>query len=109
MSRTTALCGTTSITGWLASPVGKPKMVADFMHFLHADDPAAGSNALREVVQDTGGFESEFRIKRTNGAVRWTAGFGKVTERYEGRAFHRAGGMYDVTERHEPGRNSRRR
>lgn len=83
------------------TPDRKPKGVAEFMQYVHPEDHANVSEAMRHAVEESGLYKAEFRIVRTNGAVRWMSGFGKVMERHEGRATRMTGVMFDVTERHE--------
>ncbi|HEY1048889.1 MAG TPA: PAS domain-containing sensor histidine kinase, partial [Prosthecobacter sp.] len=82
-------------------PDHKEKKTADFLAYVHPDDCAAVKEALRVGMEESGIYQAEFRIVRTDGTVRWMCGFGKAIESRGGRAVRMGGVMYDVTERHE--------
>jgi len=72
---------------------------ANVQALLHPDDV----NALREVIahfeKGTQAYETEFRIVRPDGEVRWCAGTAAATVEKDGRTIRVSGVTVDITER----------
>ncbi len=73
-----------------------------FLEFICPEDLAYVKNQLAEVMGETGIYSAEFRIIRENDqAMRWMNGYGRVTERVNGKPTRISGVMFDCTERRE--------
>jgi signal transduction histidine kinase len=60
---------------------------------------AALKKAMKDAVEETGVFRSEFRIRRADdGMTGWMNGYGKVVAKVNGRATRMIGVMYDISE-----------
>ncbi len=82
--------------------VEQPKPSAYFVQFVHPDDVAAVTGALREAIEETGLYRMDaFRIIRLDGQVRWMSGYGKTVAYIEGKASRMVGVMYEITARIE--------
>ena len=76
--------------------------VQDAFHFLqavHADDRPALDAAVARVLAKGGDYESEFRIVRADGEVRWLVSRGRVLHDEVGRSSRLVGVTFDITER----------
>ena len=72
----------------------------DFIKRVYPEDSGNVQGSLTEAIEKTGVYKAEFRIKRDdNGEVRWMNGYGRVTERKNGKATRMTGVMLDSTER----------
>jgi PAS domain S-box-containing protein len=67
---------------------------------LHPEDRAATERAYARAADD-GEFETEFRVVRPDGAVRWVAGRGQVFRDGAGRPVRLLGVNMDITDRKE--------
>ncbi|MBE7178458.1 MAG: PAS domain-containing protein, partial [Mucilaginibacter polytrichastri] len=73
-----------------------------FLEFVYPEDMALVKQQLAEVVGNAGVYIAEFRIRRKdNGKLRWMSGYGRVTERENGKPTRISGVMYDSTDRRE--------
>ena len=74
----------------------------DFLSQIHEEDLAYVKKQLFEAAETTGVYFAEFRIVRQdNGRIRWMTGYGRVTEREEGKATRMTGVMFDSTKQKE--------
>jgi PAS domain S-box-containing protein len=70
-----------------------------WLQFVVPEDVAATQQTVREAVAKGGDFAAEFRVRRSDGAVRWVAAIGRV-ESDAGRAPRRLLGVnIDITDR----------
>lgn len=73
-----------------------------FLSFIYPEDISLVKQQLGEVVGKTGIYTAEFRIRRhDDNKLRWMSGYGRVTERENGKPTRVSGVMYDSTERRE--------
>ena len=77
------------------------RTIDDFRSRVHPEDRDRIATALDEAVRVTGGFDSEYRIVRPGGEVRWLAARGRVLHDVEGRPVRLLGAAYDITEQQE--------
>src|SRR5262249_47402991 len=66
---------------------------------LHPDDVAAAERAHAVAAANGGEFDTEFRVVRPDGTVRWLAGRGQVFRDGDGRPSRLVGVNVDVTDR----------
>ena len=74
----------------------------DAFHFLqavHADDRAGLDAVVARVLAKGGDYESEFRVLRADGEVRWLVSRGRVLHNEAGRSSRLVGVNFDITER----------
>jgi PAS domain S-box-containing protein len=74
----------------------------DAFHFLqavHADDRAGLDAVVARVLAKGGDYESEFRVLRADGEVRWLVSRGRVLHNEAGRTSRLVGVNFDITER----------
>jgi PAS domain S-box-containing protein len=70
-----------------------------FLSLVKPEDRASVSQAIGRAVEQGDWYESEFRIVRPDGAVRWILGKGKVLRDAAGRPLRMLGVKMDVTDR----------
>ena len=68
---------------------------------LHPDDRGAAEERVAAALRDGSLLDSEYRIVRPDGSVRWINALGRTTRDAEGRAVRMAGLCIDITERKE--------
>jgi len=73
--------------------------VEDFRRTVHPDDRSLVWKAVQDAMQNCKPYLAEFRIVRTDGAVRWVAAKGKFYYSHEGEAERMVGVAVDITER----------
>lgn len=71
----------------------------EWIQLVHAEDRQRVREELRRAVEGSQPYDTEFRIVRPDGTVRWLMGKGKVYRDAEGRAVRMLGINMDVTER----------
>ena len=82
------------------APEGGAPDLETFFACIHPDDRTRMRSMLERVVRDGGGFETEFRIRRTpDGEQRWLAVAGDATPAGPGKAARLVGVNINVTER----------
>jgi PAS domain S-box-containing protein len=69
------------------------------LEFVLPEDHARTQQAVQEAMARGGQFSFEFRVRRTDGAVRWLASIGSVEAEAEGAAPRLRGVNIDITER----------
>jgi two-component system CheB/CheR fusion protein len=70
-----------------------------FQRLIHPEDRALVAAAIRRALQEKAGYDVEFRTRRPDGGVQWTAGKGRVLRDETGRAVRMIGVGMDVTGR----------
>lgn len=70
-----------------------------FLDMVHPEDRPIIEQSARRAIDGTGRYDSEYRIRRPDGSVRWMAGRGDVIRDESGRATHMVGITMDITER----------
>lgn len=80
------------------SPEGFDGRLTTFLNLVHPDDLAAVQQVLDAAAQGKD-FDGQFRIVRTDGAVRWIHGSGVVRPDHFGKPSRLIGINYDVTDR----------
>jgi PAS domain S-box-containing protein len=73
--------------------------VGDLRKRVHPEDAEAVDTAMAEAREKRGPYASEFRVVRTDGAVRWVSAKGKYYFNRNGEAERMLGIATDVTER----------
>ena len=69
-----------------------------WMRYLHPDDRGAAEMALREAVDGTKPFDTEFRIVWSDGSLHYLRVVATVTRDETGRALRMVGTNWDITE-----------
>jgi PAS domain S-box-containing protein len=72
-----------------------------YLSRIHPDDAPAFQKALKELLQNGSPSESEYRIVRPDGSVRWVYGQRETAYDAQGRPIHLLGTVLDITERKE--------
>ncbi len=72
---------------------------ADAQHMVVADDRVACANAERAAIAGQGDYAVEFRLRRTDGQVRWHAAQGRVLRDAQGTALSMIGVTQDISDR----------
>ena len=70
-----------------------------FYSYVHSDDVLRVRQELKAAIEQKTEFNSEFRIDRADGELRWLVARGKVTDDANGNANKVIGINYDITER----------
>jgi PAS domain S-box-containing protein len=90
--------------------VGLPDFDGNFASFgklLHPEDETHALSTVARVLADGGEYRDEFRIIRSDGAVRWLSNRGKVCYDEQGKAERLIGTVQDVSARKEVERELR--
>ncbi len=72
-----------------------------FFKNVHPDDVANLRQAWQAAVEGRASYESEFRIIRPDGSIRWMIGLGEVVRDQNGNVIQLFGLNWDVTTEHE--------
>lgn len=72
---------------------------AGFFRLVHPEDVDRVRSTVRSAIDGRRIYESEFRIVRPDGAVRWVANLGRASWDEEGRPLSVSGTITDITER----------
>jgi PAS domain S-box-containing protein len=84
----------------LGLPVGDGRVSTnDFFARVHPEDAAGLKAELKHAFENQKEFRAEFRVIRADGAERWIAGAGRVTQDAEGKPAKMIGIHQDITER----------
>ncbi len=70
-----------------------------FLDLILPEDRPAVEEAARRALEGQGRYESEYRIRKPDGTIRWLAGRGNVIRDATGRATHMVGITMDVSDR----------
>jgi PAS domain S-box-containing protein len=70
-----------------------------FLQMVHPDDRALLDATLARVLTQGGDYESEFRVVRADGEVRWLVSRGRVLHDAQGRSSRLVGVNFDITDR----------
>ena len=70
-----------------------------FYSYIHPDDVLRVRQELKAAIEQKTEFDSEFRINRADGELRWLASHGRVISDKDGDADKVIGINYDITER----------
>ena len=70
-----------------------------FIASIHEDDQDEVWQALNEAVEETDNFEAEYRVRGTNGEMRWVIARGEVEYDANGNQVRMNGALLDITER----------
>jgi PAS domain S-box-containing protein len=68
---------------------------------VHPEDRAARDRTIKTAIETRGEYESEFRVRQPDGAVRWINSRGRCVETDEGAGLKLLGILMDVTARKE--------
>jgi PAS domain S-box-containing protein len=82
-----------------ASPVGDAITLDAVFARIHADERAQLEAVMRKAMVDGGAFQSEFRIVRPDGNIRYIACFGGTDHGEDGEPAGLIGTVQDITER----------
>ncbi|MEG3439915.1 PAS domain S-box protein [Pannus brasiliensis CCIBt3594] len=83
----------------------RPLTYQDWLERVHPDDRPELDDALPEVLQGDRAFDTEFRIVRPDGEIRWIASIAIVQKDSRGRPARMVGINHDITERKQAGEN----
>ncbi len=72
---------------------------ADFLNLVHPDDAEANGIAIEKAIRGEQEYNTEFRIIRADGQVRWLAAHGKIVKFNDGRPMRFVGLNWDITDR----------
>ena len=72
---------------------------ADFLKLVHPEDVEANRIAIEKTLRGEGDYDTEFRIIRMDGQVRWLAAHGKIVQFDDERPMRFVGLNWDITER----------
>jgi two-component system CheB/CheR fusion protein len=72
---------------------------ADFLRLVHPEDIEANRIAIERTIRGEGDYDTEFRIIREDGQVRWLAAHGKAVRFDDGRPLRFVGLNWDITDR----------
>lgn len=86
---TAAICGVGDISDNVFKVIGER---------IHPDDHDEVNRIWQKCVQERTGYSHEYRIIRTDGAVRWVLSRGQVTEGADGSPAYFSGILADITE-----------
>jgi len=85
---------------WLYGlPADQPPTFEDWLNLVHPDDRERVQSTLRESLEITHAWDTEYRVVRPDGSVRWLLGKGAVFLDDSGRPIRITGVNLDVTER----------
>ena len=70
-----------------------------FVSHIHPQDRPLITDLLSKAVEEQTLFDTEFRIIRDDGVLRWMSGYGRVIEQQQGRSVRMSGVMFDITDR----------
>lgn len=70
-----------------------------FVDLVYPEDRGSVEEAARTAIEGAGHYNSEYRIRRSDGTVSWMAGRGKVIRDDAGRATGMVGVTMDITDR----------
>jgi len=73
--------------------------IDDFRQRVHPEDQTFVSNAVQDALENQKPYIAEFRVVRTDGAVRWVTAQGKFYYSLEGEPERMLGIAVDITER----------
>jgi PAS domain S-box-containing protein len=82
-----------------AAPGAFSPKEGDWLEYLLPEDRVPVRRAFEAIAARGGEFQEEFRIRRTDGVVRWIACIGRVEQRSDGKATRMHGVNIDVTDR----------
>ena len=79
----------------------EPRGFDQFLQSLHPDDQEPVSHAVAKSMNGDGEYESEYRIRLPNGAIRWLVSRGRVEFNRAGKPSLMRGVSLDITRRKE--------
>lgn len=80
-------------------PPGDEVTYTQFQECVHADDRAARDRVMRQALQTHGSYETEYRIVRPGGTMRWIGGRARCIAGSDGNPARLLGVSMDITER----------
>jgi PAS domain S-box-containing protein len=80
-------------------PVGSGPSIERWLEVVLPEDAAQTEKAMEDVLAHGGEFSTEFRVRRTDGELRWLASIGRVETDDDGAARRALGVNIDVTQR----------
>ncbi len=80
-------------------PQSDPLSSDAFVSHIHPQDRPSVTDLLSKAAEQQTLFDTEFRIIRDDGVLRWMSGYGRVIEQYQGRSVRMSGVMFDITDR----------
>jgi len=66
---------------------------------LHPEDAPRALNEFRDALKGKKGFDTEFRIRKPDGEIRWLKAYGQVQRNAAGHATRVVGTNWDITQR----------
>lgn len=77
-----------------------PMPIEDFLAHVHEDDRAAEADLLQHALREQTDFQSEFRVIRADGSLRWVSSQGGARRDHDG-AYLLAGTLQDISVRRQ--------
>lgn len=77
----------------------EPMHPDDFLSHIHPNDRKQVTDQLTRAIEQHGIYDTDFRIIRDDGVLRWMSGYGRITEEVDGRPSRMSGVMFDITDR----------
>jgi PAS domain S-box-containing protein len=71
----------------------------EFEKRVHPDDRAARGQVMQQAIRTRGSYETEYRIMRPDGTIRWIGGRGRYLPEAHGKPARLLGVSMDITER----------
>ena len=71
----------------------------DFLNLVHPDDVEANGVAIDKAIRGEEEYNTEFRITRADGQIRWLAAYGTVVRCDDGHPVRLVGLNWDITDR----------
>ncbi|MCE4553136.1 PAS domain-containing protein [Roseateles cellulosilyticus] len=83
----------------LGLPADRLPLTREFLAMVHPDDRATLDAVMADVLVRGGDYETEFRVTRPDGEVRWLVSRGRVLHEPAGSGTRMVGVNFDITER----------
>jgi PAS domain S-box-containing protein len=80
-------------------PIGSGPSIERWLEVVLPEDAAQTEKAMQDILAHGGEFSTEFRVRRTDGELRWLASIGRVETDDDGVACRALGVNIDVTQR----------
>lgn len=83
----------------LGLPADAPPETFSFLEMVHPEDRARVDAEISAVLNNGGDYETEFRVQRPDGLIRWLVSRGRVLHDAQGGRSRMVGVNFDITER----------
>ena len=82
-----------------AGPAAEGLPVAAYLQVVHEEDRTGVADALERAIQLCGAYDVEYRVRQSDGALRWLQARGRVESDSAGLASYFHGAVIDITNR----------